>query len=266
MGASLWIGWNTCIETVRQPVFYLLTAVMGLVILTSPAITLFVMRDSTPLIVEMGIGTVTLSGLILTILISWRVVTEEIEKKTALTILSKPISRESFLIGKFLGVLTTVHVSAGLLLSLLIFTVWFQGGEANRSTAGFWSMWSSYGHVILSGGALACLQLMVLVAASVAVASYFGLVVNACIMAAFFSAGHLSGYLVSGIGTGWLRSVVSWAFLLIPDLEVFNIGWAATQSRSASFQYVGFAASYAVVYSLVFLLTAMCLFRRRELM
>jgi len=101
---ALAIARQTFLEVVRQPVHCVVVlATLGAYAL-SPHIALFSLREEGRLLDEFGTSTVLLAGWALTCLAASGVVRREIETRTALTLLSKPVSRGAFLAGKFLGV------------------------------------------------------------------------------------------------------------------------------------------------------------------
>jgi len=123
--AILAIARNTLSETLRQNVYGLVLALAGLLIVFSPHIAMFTFVDSTKLVLDMGLATILLAGLFLGVLCSATVVNREIEGRTALTVLSKPVSRESFVLGKFLGLALAVTVAVYILGIVLMLTYRF---------------------------------------------------------------------------------------------------------------------------------------------
>lgn len=92
-------------ESLRQPMFWLIFGLAALLILASMVIPYFTLGDDYKLMKQVGFDAVMLfSGLfgLLTASIS---VNEEIEGRTAITVISKPVSRRQFFIGKYLGIL-----------------------------------------------------------------------------------------------------------------------------------------------------------------
>jgi ABC-type transport system involved in multi-copper enzyme maturation permease subunit len=102
-------------EAVRQPMFWLITLLASLLIVASTVIPYFTLGDDYKLMKQVGFDAVMLfSGLfgLLTASIS---VNEEIEGRTAITVISKPVSRRQFFIGKYLGILLACWVMTLLL-------------------------------------------------------------------------------------------------------------------------------------------------------
>ena len=95
---------NTFTETIRQPIYCVIIVSALFLFFLSPAITMYTMDDDNKLLREIGLSTLFLTGLFISIFSASGAVNEEIENITITTILSKPVSRPVFVIGKFLGV------------------------------------------------------------------------------------------------------------------------------------------------------------------
>jgi ABC-type transport system involved in multi-copper enzyme maturation permease subunit len=113
---------NTFTETLRQPIYGIVVlATIGILIL-SPSLVMFTLDDDNQLLKDVCLSTLLVAGLLLGVFAAATVVTEEIERKTTLTVLSKTVSRAQFVIGKFLGILAAVLL-AEYLLTLVFFMV-----------------------------------------------------------------------------------------------------------------------------------------------
>lgn len=99
------IAGNTFVETIRQPIFgVLLVAVTSLLILNI-FLAGYTLADDDTLLMSLGLSTMLLGGLFLAAFSATGILTREIENKTVLTVISKPISRPVFLAGKYLGLM-----------------------------------------------------------------------------------------------------------------------------------------------------------------
>ncbi len=105
------IAKNTFIETLRQPVYSIIIIAALLLFFISPSVTMYTMGDDNKLLREIGLSTLFLAGLFIAIFSASGAVGEEIENKTITTVLSKPVQRPIFIIGKFLGVAGAVALA-----------------------------------------------------------------------------------------------------------------------------------------------------------
>ncbi|MEM1446528.1 MAG: ABC transporter permease subunit [Planctomycetota bacterium] len=101
------ISRNTFIEAIRQPVFtvLLMTGVLGLVLnVFTAAYSMEPGEGDNKVLVDMGLSMVMLVCLLLAAFTATGVLSDEIESKTVLTVVSKPVARPTFVLGKFLGI------------------------------------------------------------------------------------------------------------------------------------------------------------------
>src|SRR5215472_15674246 len=85
---------------------------------------------------DTGLTTISFAGLLLALLTASSTVAEEIDGKTAITLLSKPINRRQFIVGKFLGILLGVLALFALLGTLFALGVWYKVAYDLREASG----------------------------------------------------------------------------------------------------------------------------------
>ncbi len=131
LGQTLSIARNTFIEAIRQPIFIILVMISGIAQIFSTWGTGFSMGYSSTaelssdnkLMLDYGLATVFLCGMLLAAFVASAVVSREIEDKTILTVVSKPISRASVILGKYIGVAAAISMALVIMLIFLLFAV-----------------------------------------------------------------------------------------------------------------------------------------------
>ena len=108
MNKLLTIAKNTFTETLRQPIYSIIIAAALLLILISPSLAMYTMSDDNKLLREIGLSTLFLTSLFIAIFSASGAVAKELENKTIMTVLSKPVQRPIFIMAKFLGVAAAV--------------------------------------------------------------------------------------------------------------------------------------------------------------
>lgn len=96
---------STFREGWRQPMFWLISALATLLIVTSMVVPYFTFGEDYKMMKQLGFDVIMLSSLLFGLLAASISVYEEIEGRTAITVMSKPVNRRQFLIGKYLGTL-----------------------------------------------------------------------------------------------------------------------------------------------------------------
>lgn len=102
------IAANTFTETVRQPVYGVVVGATLLLMIFNVGLAAYTLKDDDKLLTELGLSTLLLSGLFLASFSATSVLTREIDNKTVLTVVSKPISRPVLIVGKFVGLVTAL--------------------------------------------------------------------------------------------------------------------------------------------------------------
>ncbi len=127
----LTIARNTLIESLRQPVVLLIILASGILQLFNTWNTGYTMgleqtgevKGDDKLLFDLGLATVFVCGTLLAGFIATAVMSREIENKTVLTIVSKPVSRVSLILGKFLGVAGSLLLSSVVMILFMLFAI-----------------------------------------------------------------------------------------------------------------------------------------------
>ena len=103
--SNLWrIAFNAFRESLREPVYFLMLLAALLLITHYPPAAIFVFSEQLKLVVDSSMATTLLFGLLVSILCSSYTVAREMRNGTVLLLMSKPIQRWSFVLGKILGI------------------------------------------------------------------------------------------------------------------------------------------------------------------
>jgi ABC-type transport system involved in multi-copper enzyme maturation permease subunit len=270
---SLTIAFATAKEAIRQPAFFVLAFIAGSSLVGSVFVSYFTFGEDIKMYKDTGLTTISFACLLLALLTSSSTVAEEIEGKTAITLLSKPINRRQFIIGKFLGIEMGVLVMYLILGTLFALGVWYKYADDLRESAGELAergkQWAQVKQM-LPGLVLGFFEVTVLTSISVAISTRLPMLVNLVVCIAIFFLGHLSPVLVEATSQGNVNELVSFMAKLfawaLPALEYFNAGPAI--STGAVIPWVGYvipALGYCVLYSSAALLFAFLLFEDRDL-
>jgi ABC-type transport system involved in multi-copper enzyme maturation permease subunit len=250
------IAKNTFSESIRQPIIYILILLGIAFLLLSFAFTLFTFSEENTLkmIKDMGLATITLCSLLVALFTASGVIAEEIEKKTALTVLCKPVTRLQFLLGKYLGILLVVACTIAVLVAVFLVALWFQERHIDK--------------IVPLAAVFAFLQVAVLTAISVGISTRFPLVVNVAVCFLLYVAGHTGTYIAAGFSNKGpiLRTCVQTALVILPNLENLNVASLAAKGIAVSFSCFAFALIYAVLYSVAVLALALIALEHREMM
>ncbi len=127
------IARNTFFESIRQPVLLVVLLVAGLLVVLSNPFSAYTLEDDQRMFVDIGLSTIFIGGAVLAAFVATNVLTREIDNRTVLTVVSKPVPRPVFVIGKYLGV-AGAQLAVLILLSLLFMLVEIHGVRQTVTT------------------------------------------------------------------------------------------------------------------------------------
>ena len=276
-------------EAVRQPLFLLMLALSIIVLIVNTFLPFFSLGEDVKMLKDCGLATLLICGLLLAVWTASTSIADEIEGKTAMSVLSKPITRRQFVLGKYLGIMGSVLLLLAVSGVVLLFCVYFKVGYDARESGKevpAWFVTEAIGGMsreiplpeperffemmqVAPGLVLIFLEIAVLGAIAVAISTRLPMVVNMTACFAIFVIGHLTPILVRAEGSGQGISIVRFVGQLIatalPALEWFNMQGAVATERIVPPDYLGLAALYAGSFAAAAILLAFILFEDRDL-
>lgn len=247
------IASGTFRETVRDRLFYLVglfgLALVAAVTVLSP----LTVGAQAKIVADTGLAAMALLGLLVVLLVGANMVRKEMDRRTITTILTKPVGRGEYLLGKYLGLSLTLTCMVALMGAL------YAGAVALTPAT---LAWSHLGAVYLT-----LVELLVLTSAAVLFSTLSGPALAAVFSLLLFAIGHLSGALLDlgAMAGGWRADVATVVYRLLPDLEVFNVRAAVVHGEAVTAAHLAVATAYGLAWIAVFLVLARGVFARREL-
>jgi ABC-type transport system involved in multi-copper enzyme maturation permease subunit len=247
---------NTFREAVRDRVLYNLVLFVLLLVASAPLFSQISIGLEKLMLVNVGLSSISLFGVIIAIFVGIGLVSKEIEKKTLYTILSRPVRRWEFIAGKYLGLLLTLVVNAALMtlgfyVALLIFI-----HGLNRSDA-----------MLLVAVYFIVLQFMMMVAITLLFSTFSTPIFSAIFAFALFVIGTFGNDLknfaaMSQGATKWLATAASY---IMPNFASLNVISQAAHGESVAGSLILFNTLYALLYSVAVTVAAVLIFERRNL-
>jgi ABC-type transport system involved in multi-copper enzyme maturation permease subunit len=247
------IGCNTMREAVRNKLLYTLLFFAIVMIGTGVVVSSISYVEGSRILQDVGLASIRLFSTGIAIFVGVGLIHGEVSSRTIYTILSKPVSRAEFLVGKFVG---------------LVMTIWMQLGIMSAAFVAV-SLLSSA--PVDSGHAAALCLLGVELSVVVAVATLFSAFTTP-MLASFFTLGiymlgHLSRDLVQ-IGerseSESMRIAFKVLYQVLPDLESFNLSVQAVHQLPITQSDVLWPILYGAGYGATLLYAATYLFARRD--
>ena len=264
------IAWVTAKETLLQPLFLILTLVGLFGLFIFPFLPYHTLGEDIKIVVSQGLTLVKLACVFLAIWTASTSIADEIEGKTALMILAKPVGRIKFVFGKYLGVMvavTALFLILGIFfLNTVSYKLVYDARESAKDLPTALECWE-YVRDIVPGLFLAYFETIVLTAIAIAISTRLPLLPNLTICLTIYVLGHIVPMIVaSDVANmpivGFFASLVC-AFL--PILDHFNMETAIAMNASVDWSYILWAGVYSILFACVAMVLSLLLFEDRDL-
>lgn len=247
------IAVNTVRESVRNKVLYALLFFSIVMIGAGVIIGSLSYVESGRILQDVGLASVRLFGVAIAIFVGIGLIHKEVDRRTVYTILSKPLSRGAFLLGKFVGLTLTIWMQMIIMLSAFGVVSLATGAPLGLSHVAF--------------GLLTAMELALVVA----IATFFSAFTTPLLAALFTTGMWVLGHLtrdLRDIGarseTPFLETATQIAHRVLPDLESFNFSIEAAHLLPVTASDVMLPLLYCVGYATLVLTVAVAIFDRRD--
>lgn len=254
MNKTLIVSKYTFIEVYRSKVMLSVVFIaLGLVMISYVA-SEFAYGAPSKVALDFGFGLTAISNLIMAIFIGSTLLSKEIENRTLYMILSRPISRTSFMIGKVIG-LSSVLLINTVLLSLVSVGIYrYLEGQINNLM--FWAAWFSF------------IEAFVVMLFAI----LFSLITSNALAIIFTIIMWIVGHSLSAT-TKILFAKVNAFFsytlkifsCLVPDLEKINLKDLLIYEQTVSFDYLLKTQTYIFMYIIALLFIISYIFKNKNL-
>lgn len=263
------IALATTKSEIAQPIFGIIIALGVFLILLFQFLPYNTFGEDIKMLKDSGLTLIMVLAIIQGVWAASNSVSEEIEGRTALTVLSKPIGRRQFIIGKVLGILWTVGLLFVILGGIFLLVVAYKPVYDAREIGSEIPQWQLvYTEVTrtVPGLVLAFFETAVLVTLSVAISTRLPMLANFIICFSIYVLGHLTPLIVQApIDFPPVVFIGQLIATILPVLDHFNIQAAVAAGLDVPMQYLLMAFIYCLLYSLIALLLALALFEDRDL-
>ena len=248
------IAVNTLREALRNKLLYAVLFFSVLLIAAGVAVSTFSYVEGGRIMQDFGMATIRLLSAGVAVFFGIGLMHREIERRTIFTILSKPLRRSEFVVGKYLGLLLIAWtLLAGMAVPFAIVS-WLAGTVLDGL------------HV--AAFALAAVELAVIVALATFFISFTTPMLAALFTVSLYVIGHLTSNLYRLAQQADLestRTAAAWLYRVLPDLEIYNLTIQAAHGLPVSANEIWLPVSYGLGYVTVLLIAGSALFARRDL-
>ncbi len=247
------VAGNTFREAVRDKVLYVLLFFAAVTVFGSKALGWISIGQDIKIVKDICLAAMSIFGVLIAIFVGTSLVYKEIDKRTLYTIVSQPMHRFEFILGKYLGLSGILGVVVIIMTGVVALYVLLLGGSLDL--------------VFFEAVLLIYWQLLFVTAFAVLMSTLTSPILGAIIVFCTY---------VLGNGTGILRDlppqfdgtiaakVLSVAYYVIPNLSNFNIRAEAANSVAVSHAFVAYALVYGALYTAVLLIFAAVAFEGKD--
>ncbi|MEW5806009.1 MAG: ABC transporter permease subunit [Acidobacteriota bacterium] len=246
------IAINTFREAVRDRILYLLLIFAILIMSTARVVSLLTIGSEEKIVKDVGLAAINIFSVLIGIFVGVGLVFKEIEKKTIYTIVTKPIERYQFIVGKYFGLTMTVFIN------LVIMAVIFYMVLAIQSYFD-----PDLGKAIL----LTFVEILVVTAIAILFSSFSTPILSSVFTISLYVIGHLSWsflLLKNYVDVAWGKRLCDFFYYVVPNLEYFNIRSEVVHGIPLNGWYILSASAYGVGWSLLLITLASIIFQRRN--
>ena len=247
------IALNTFRENLREKLLYNLLIFALLMIGSSIILTRLTLGEFHRLILDIGLGSINIFGVLISIFVGIGLVSKEIDKKTIYTIVSKPVPRYEFLVGKFLGLSTTLFVNTCVMVGGLLAVLGFMVVPIEG--------------ILFKALSLIYMECLVVTAVALFFSTFTSATLSAIFTIAIYVIGHLTADLklfgqrfMGELGQGVLDTL----YYVLPNLERFNLKGHVIHHVHFAATDMALTLTYGLAYVGLLLILGSMIFQQRD--
>ncbi len=247
------LAMNTYREAVRDKLLYNLLLFAALMIASSILLAQIQIGKDERIYRDVGLSSIAFFGVLIAIFVGINLVYREIAAKTVYTMLSKPVRRWEFIVGKYFGLLSLLAVEVAIMSACFLGVLVWKGSEFSMGLV--WAIGLIY------------LELALVTAIAMFFSSFTTPYLASMFTVALWIIGHLLTDLRSfgkNSDIAGLKELLEALYWTLPNLDRLDFKADASAGKPIDFARAAMAACYAVLYSFGLMAAAVLLFQRRD--
>ncbi len=254
-------------EGIKNRVIFGIFIVALLLFAATTVITILFMRDVVKVAVDLSLSTVSFAGILTVFFIGVNLLSKDLDKRTIYMVISRPVSRSEYLVGKFFGITLLTLAVVGFLGLLSALPVLISKSLYFYPEARFnWHMFFiAAGYIFLK---LALIAAVITLFASFTSNSFITLILSLVVYLIGQSTESVRTLIKSGIEVDQvnpvLKTVIDIAYYIFPNMAAFDLKTQAAHGLTVGLSYYVWTLLYAFLYITIVVVLGTLFFRRRE--
>jgi len=263
------VAWHVFKESVRDRVLYGIAGFAVLLVAASILVGQLTAGEDIKIIKDLGLATIELAGVLMTVFIGVSLVSREIERRSIFALLAKPLPRWEFIVGKYVGLVLTIFVNVAAMTAALYLMLAYMSWGALEVERRAWAAPATDPRLLIAAALIAA-ELALLTAVALFFSTFSSsALLSVALTVGLFIAGLLShdlqhfGDIVEvprAVAT--FVAAIGWS---LPAFSAFSdVKNLIVQGQPVAGGYVAMTLLYAAVYSMAAIAAAIGIFSRRE--
>ena len=266
MTAIRLVAWAVYRESVRDRVPLTIAGFGVLLVCASYLISQLTAGQDLKIIKDLGLAALDVLGLLIAVFIGIGLVAKEVERRSIYSLLSKPVTREQFLLGKFFGLAMTLAVNLTAMVVAYYGVLFYQDLAATSNQRAAWPA-PAMDPRLLVAVVLIYGELILVTAIALFFSTFSTPLLSILLTLGLWIAGHFNadlrnfGDVVDSTAAAWIARA---AYYLLPNLAPFDVKAEVVHGVAVAPSHVALTLGYAGVYTAAVLVAAMAIFRKKD--
>ena len=261
-----YVAVNVFRESVRDKVLYNLVVFAVLLMAASYLIGQLTAGQDIKIIKDLGLAAIATFGLMIAVFIGIGLVWKEVERRSIYGLLSKPISRAQFIVGKYAGLVLTLAVNMAVMVGAWYAVLGYMGATVSPAARAAWVA-PATDPTMLKAVILIFVELMLVTAVALFFSTFSSPFLSAGLSVGLWVLGHFNADLRN------LEAVVEWPtaawlarglYYLLPNFSAFDVKYQVVHALPVPAAYLASTAAYGTVDIALLLVAAVAVFSRRD--
>jgi ABC-type transport system involved in multi-copper enzyme maturation permease subunit len=254
-------------DSIRDRIGYGLVFFAVLLIAASVLLAQLTAGQDVKIIKDLGLAASSAIGVLIAVFFGIGLVTKEVERRSIYSLLSKPVTRPQFILGKYLGLVLTLLVNLAVMIAAFYAILAYLDSTATPGLRASWDA-PALDPQMLKAFALIGIELMLVTATALFFSTFSSPFLSVALTIAFYVIGHFGEDLKnldSVVSSPAVATMARGVYYALPNLAALDVKSDVVHGVSVSVQHMLLAAGSSGLYIAALVVASMIVFSRRDL-